>query len=258
MEAIRVPKIVFVIPYRDREEQLEFFLNHMQTTVLKDMDKKDFMLLVVEQCDARGFNRGAMKNCGFLAMRNLFPNDYRDMTFVFNDVDSMPFRAGTLHYQTEHGRVKHFFGFTFALGGIFSITGNDFERSGGFPNFWQYGFEDNALQRSVSALEDLQIDRSNFFPIFDKAIIQFSSGDGTLRTVNEIEYKRHIANDNEGFSHIQDLQYGFIHKHNHTHLRVTHFDTPFPEYVAATTVYDIRNGSNMFPKKLPPMFRKMF
>jgi hypothetical protein len=39
----------------------------------------------------------------------------------------MPFTKNFLQYDTSHGNVKHFYGFTFALGGIVSVKGADFD-----------------------------------------------------------------------------------------------------------------------------------
>ena len=130
------------------------------------------------------FNRGAMKNIGFIAMAHKYPNDYKNITYVFNDVDTVPFTKGVLNYDTQHGIVKHFYGYEFALGGIFSIKGSDFEKSGGFPNFWAWGCEDNIMQNRVIKC-GLNIDRSNYYQIGFPAILQMF--EGLHRTISKQE-----------------------------------------------------------------------
>ena len=49
------------------------------------MNKEDYEIYFAHQCDNRDFNRGAMKNIGFLAMRQKYPNDYKNITFIFNN-----------------------------------------------------------------------------------------------------------------------------------------------------------------------------
>jgi hypothetical protein len=39
-----------------------------------------------------------------------------------------------INYATTVGNIKHFYGFTFTLGGIVSITGEDFEKMNGYLN----------------------------------------------------------------------------------------------------------------------------
>jgi len=197
------PKVIFVVPYRNRELQRRFFIKHM-TYILEDLPSSDYRILIVHQQDFRDFNRGALKNIGFLITKQLYPDEYKDITLVFNDVDTLPLEKNLFHYETTHGNVKHFFGFRFALGGIVSITGNDFERIGGFPNFWGWGFEDNALQRR--ALQSgIHINRDEFFPILDKHVIQLQ--DGALRMINRTDYREYIADTKEGHYSISDLVY---------------------------------------------------
>ncbi len=185
------PPVVFIVPYRDRVPHKHFFINYMTTTVLADkVNNKDYAIYFVEQKDRRPFNRGAMKNIGFLAFKYRYPLYYKNTTFVFNDVDTVPYK-NILDYNTSHGVIKHFYGFTFALGGIFSITGEDFERIGGFPNFWGWGCEDNCINdRAIE--HGIHIDRTTFFNIGDMNILQMQ--DGVTRNICRREAYTHKLN----------------------------------------------------------------
>ena len=85
------PKIVFIVPYRDREQQKFFFSKHM-SYVLENYEPREYEIYFSHQLDNRTFNRGAMKNIGFLAMKQKYPDDYKKITFVFNDVDTIPYK----------------------------------------------------------------------------------------------------------------------------------------------------------------------
>ena len=172
------PKFVFIVPYRNRFQHKYYFSTYI-TAILKDVTDP-YEIYFSHQCDARSFNRGATKNIGFLAVKAKYPNHYKDMTFVFNDIDTLPF-SNIFDYQTRPGVVKHFYGFEYALGGIVSITGADFEATNGFPNFWGWGMEDNVLQTRCNKI-GLQVDRSQFFPIGSPNILQLF--DGVSRLIN--------------------------------------------------------------------------
>ena len=149
---------------------------------MEDYNKEDYEIYFSHQVDFRPFNRGAMKNIGFLAMKQKYPTDYNNITFVFHDVDTIPYKKNLLNYETTDGIIKHFYGYEFALGGIFSIKGKDFERVNGFPNMWGWSMEDNIIQQRI--LENgLKIDRNNFFKIGARAILQFI--DGITKIINK-------------------------------------------------------------------------
>uniref|UniRef100_A0A6C0I654 Uncharacterized protein n=1 Tax=viral metagenome TaxID=1070528 RepID=A0A6C0I654_9ZZZZ len=235
-----IPKLIFIVPYRDREQHQQFFANHMRT-ILEDMKESDYKIYYIEQNDTRGFNRGAMKNIGFLMVKAVYPYDYKDITLVFNDVDTMPFTKNFLDYETTVNNVKHFYGYTFTLGGIVSIKGGDFEKVGGFPNFWAWGYEDNALQRRVLAA-NMVIDRSQFYPFMDKNIFQMK--DGLSRTVNRSEFERYMSDTNEGFSNLRNIEYTINHETGF--VNVTQFDTGIPEAPETNAIHLLSNGAYPF------------
>jgi N-terminal domain of galactosyltransferase/N-terminal region of glycosyl transferase group 7 len=177
------PKRVFIVPYRDRIQQKFFFCKQMDF-ILEGQD--DYEILFVHQCDARNFNRGAMKNIGFLAIKEKYPDSYKDISFVFNDVDTLPFHK-LFDYETTEGVVKHYYGFETALGGIVVIKGSDFEMINGYPNYWGWGMEDASLQKRCFAY-GLQIDRSNFYTIGSPEILQLF--DGVSRLVSKKDPQR--------------------------------------------------------------------
>ena len=90
---IKVPKKVFIVPYRNRIQHKFFFSKYMQFIL---EGETDYEIYFSHQCDARSFNRGATKNIGFLAMKQKYPNHYKDITFIFNDVDTMPYKKNLI------------------------------------------------------------------------------------------------------------------------------------------------------------------
>ena len=166
-----IPKRIFIVPYRNRAQQKFFFCKYM-SFILEDKD--DYEIFFSHQCDAKTFNRGAMKNIGFITARNKYPEHYKDITFIFNDVDTIPFHK-IFDYETTHGIVKHYYGFKYTLGGIVVIKGSDFEKTNGFPCFWGWGMEDNVLQKRCEQT-GLKTDRSVFYNIGSPEILQLFDG----------------------------------------------------------------------------------
>jgi hypothetical protein len=218
---------------------------------MEDYKKIDYKIIYAHQNDNREFNRGAMKNIGFLYAKSLYPNDYQNITFVFNDVDTMPYNKNFLNYKTEKGKVKHFYGYNFALGGIVSMTGADFEKINGFPNYWAWGYEDNAIYNRAN-VEGLTIDRSEFYPVLDKNILQLK--DGITRIVNRGEFDRYAhefkyKNNIDGLNTLSNISYTFDDKTSF--LNISRFDTPTIENPKLTQIYDVRNGNAPFTPKKP-------
>ena len=199
-------KKVFIIPFRGREQQREVFIHHME----KILEDDNYVMLFIHQKDTRQFNRGAMKNIGFLYIKNEYPTNYKDMTFIFHDIDTMPYRKGLFDYETTSGVIQHYYGFTYALGGMFAIKGSDFEKIYGFPNYWGWGFEDNKFQKDWLA-HGGKIDRTQFIKIHHPDIVQLSAGAFSLwkKTINKknVTLMQAQKAKDSGFNTIRGLMY---------------------------------------------------
>jgi hypothetical protein len=174
------------------------------TFLLEDEAPGDYEIYFSHQSDSKPFNRGAAKNIGFLAMKQKYPSDYKDITFIFNDVDTVPFNK-IFNYDTTCGVVQHLYGFKFALGGIVIFKGADFEKINGYPNYWGWGMEDNVIQQRCHN-HQLVIDRSQFVPIGCQDILQMF--DGIKRIVTRYALPE-AKNDNgvDGLRTIRNLLY---------------------------------------------------
>ena len=75
-EERKIPKQVFIVPYRNRTQHKFFFSKYM-SFILENND--DYEIYFSHQCDARTFNRGATRNIGFLAVKNKYPEHYKDI-----------------------------------------------------------------------------------------------------------------------------------------------------------------------------------
>ena len=160
--------------------------------------------MFVHQQDTREFNRGAMKNIGFIVATRLYPNDYKNITFVFNDIDTIPFSA-IFDYETVPGIVKHFYGFDYSLGGIVALNGSDFEAINGFPNFWGWGYEDNVILKRANN-HNIFINRSNFFEIGNHNILHLI--DEFSKNIS-IKAQNDYANNNivDGLNTLSNINY---------------------------------------------------
>jgi hypothetical protein len=210
-KANNIPDIIIIVPYRDRASQRSAFMKIMPE-ILSD---KNYEIYFAHQRDKRPFNRGAMKNLGFIYVKRKYGIKCKDITIVFHDIDSMPWHKNQFSYQTNPNVVNHFYGFEQALGGILAIKGIDFDKINGFPNIWTWGLEDNVLQMRCIK-NNIQISRREFVDIHknNKNIIslwhgwdrlispniepkwRYDSGRDGIRTLSNISMSSRPLNDN--------------------------------------------------------------
>ena len=235
-----VPARIFIVPYRDRATHRRDLLDCLN----KLLDgEDDWEIFFVHQQDARPFNRGAMKNIGFLVMRDRYPDHYRNITFIFHDVDTRPRYRGQFPYDTTRGVVAHYHGTYYALGGAFAIKGGDFERTLGFPNFWGWGLEDNTMQdRCIAA--GLRIDRRNFVPLRDPGVAR--AFDGYVRMTSKHEAALYKYGTPDDIRSIRGLQ---VVPEAGGMLNVTRFEVGERHDQQPFETLDIRGGTRLHAER---------
>jgi len=248
-----IPKRVFIVPYRNRIQHKFFFSKYMSFLL---EDKKDYEIYFSHQCDARTFNRGAVKNIGFIAIKNKYPEHYKNITFIFNDIDIIPFHK-IFDYETTQGTVKHYYGFKYALGGIVVIKGSDFEKINGFPCYWGWGMEDNTLQKRCEK-HRLVIDRSNFYEIGKPQILQLF--DGISRIISKKDpWRSEKDNGVDGLQTISKLNYTIDSISENPNDNIYNYDDPRIFYINIKTflTYLTYEGDEYFNYDLREPKRKI-
>jgi hypothetical protein len=188
------PKTIFIIPLKDRPTHKIKFINYFNN-LLKENDTLNIhntKLFFINQNDNRLFNRGAIKNIGFIIVKKLYPETYKSINLIYHDVDTIPKDFKLFDYKTFKNSIKHYYGFTYTLGGIFAITAGDFELTKGFSNFWGWGYEDNVLlNRAIK--HNININREVLLSPLDNKIIRFTDENSDTITNNKIVSQREIA-----------------------------------------------------------------
>ena len=238
-------KYVFIVPYRDREQHKEFFVRYMKY-LLEDYDPESYEIIFAHQHNNLPFNRGAVKNIGFLYIKEKY-HYYKDIIFIFNDVDTLPYTKNLLNYDISLNEIKHYYGFTFTLGGIFSIKGGDFEKINGFPSLWSWGYEDNIIYNRALQ-QNIYVNRSQFYPICDKHILHLLDGFSKLTS----QKNRTLATNGEikdGLSDLKNIVYNWNRETNM--LDISSFTTIHP-IIDNTITYkpkQLFSMGDMFRKK---------
>jgi hypothetical protein len=136
-------KTVIIIPYRDRQKHLEYYLKNSYPK-LKDIIP-NLEIIVVEQTFGKKFNRGATVNIGY----NYYNNP--DYDYITQDVDTNPNEISLPYYSHEvNNNFISIYSFPRSVGGITKFKGCDFVKVNGFPNnYWGWGHEDKDFMNRI-------------------------------------------------------------------------------------------------------------
>lgn len=163
---------VIIIPYREREEHLKYFIENTYPLIKKIMER--VRIVIIEQTPGKLFNRGKLLNIGLYLNKNKFES------FIMHDVDINPKLATIERLYNKNVGVDEIMGIYTSccdtLGGIIKFKKRTIMKMNGFPNdIWGWGSEDKALQNraefrnikiSKNILSD-DPDRNKHFTIFN-------------------------------------------------------------------------------------------
>jgi len=151
-------KLAIIVPYRDREEQLNVFIPHMN----QFLSNKgiDYTIFIAEQSDERPFNYGKLCNVAVKEVGDEYTY------FAFHDIDMLPmndecdygYPESPTHLATNVEAHSNKLPYPQYFGGVILISREDFENANGYSNeYWGYGFQDldllYRLQRSGAYFE---------------------------------------------------------------------------------------------------------
>jgi len=111
---------------------------------------------------------------------------------------------GSINYSCELGWVNHIYGNDTALGGIFSIRACDFFRSGGFPNIWGWGYEDNSMtKRAKRCGLRIMRDRKIAIDDFTRIVRTDKTGPPSPKAVSQPDVIRIFRGQGDALAHIR-------------------------------------------------------
>ncbi|XP_060720684.1 beta-1,4-galactosyltransferase 1 [Tachysurus vachellii] len=162
-ECVSQQKVALIIPFRDREQHLNYWLFYMHPILQRQ--QLDYGVYVIEQHGNEMFNRAMLLNVGY--MEALKEYDYN--CFVFSDVDLIPMDDRNLYKcykQPRHLSVAmDKFGFRLPydeyFGGVSSLSKEQYLKINGFPNnYWGWGGEDDDIYNRLT-FKEMSISRPN-------------------------------------------------------------------------------------------------
>jgi hypothetical protein len=140
---------IILIPYRKREKHLDYFIKNTVPLIREHLPNSK--VVVVEQNEGKGFNRGKILNVGF--------KEYENKTnfFITHDVDINPTEKSLREYYNLDLEDNMVLGILTSpcntLAPIVKISSVNIHKTNGFSNdIWGWGVEDKILQNRVELL----------------------------------------------------------------------------------------------------------
>jgi hypothetical protein len=179
-------KLGIIVPYRNRFEHLQEFKKSI-VEYLNSNYYEDYVIIIVEQDDAKLFNRGMLCNIGFLESQKQ-KCDY----IVIHDVDMIPIDVDYSYSNTPIHLATDNIPFESYFGGMTIFPSNTFKEINGFSNlYWGWGFEDDDL-RYRCVKNNIPFEKHLIEEIIEKNLPIFNGVDAYATIPNIINYNRNF------------------------------------------------------------------
>lgn len=180
-------KLGVIVPYRNRYEQLIEFKEKI-TEYLEDKNIS-YEIIIVEQDNAKLFNRGMLLNIGFMYAKSL-KCDY----VVFHDIDMLPINVDysycehPIHLSESNPVFDEYFG------GATMFPVNDFIKINGYSNkYWGWGFEDDDLLLRCKK-KGIELDEYYIKNVGEQGIsLKFNGIDSYVKGKNNINLNENLT-----------------------------------------------------------------
>jgi len=189
-------KVGIIVPYRNRYKHLKKFVEHI-VDYLCDKDI-NYKIIIVEQDDAKLFNRGMLLNIGYS-----FAKKIRCDYVVFHDIDMLPtevdysYSEYPIHLATEiipekNEKKRNLYDYYF--GGVTLFPIDDFEKINGYSNkYWGWGFEDDDLLFRCK-INDIVLQTKKIKNVSKNTkILKFNGVDSYIVSNNTIDLRRDFS-----------------------------------------------------------------
>ncbi|XP_045774812.1 beta-1,4-N-acetylgalactosaminyltransferase bre-4 [Maniola jurtina] len=143
-------KVAIIVPYRDRQQHLAIFLNHMHPFLMKQ--QIEYGIFIIEQEGNSDFNRAKLMNVGFAESQKQKEGGWQ--CFIFHDIDLLPLDSRNLyscprqprHMSASIDKLNFKLPYEDIFGGVSAMTLEQFTKVNGFSNkYWGWGGEDDDM-----------------------------------------------------------------------------------------------------------------
>ncbi|CAK1555897.1 unnamed protein product [Leptosia nina] len=151
-------KVAIIVPYRDRQQHLAIFLNHMHPFLMKQ--QVEYGIFIVEQEGSSDFNRAKLMNVGFVESQKQKAGGWQ--CFIFHDIDLLPLDSRNLyscpkqprHMSASIDKLHFKLPYEDIFGGVSAMTLEQFTKVNGFSNkYWGWGGEDDDMFYRIKKMD---------------------------------------------------------------------------------------------------------